>query len=89
MLAGAVGGQLATRRLPGGTVEWVAVGALGGITAAGLAVGSALLAAGLRMPRWLASFIGLLLLASSGLAGAGVVHVSVGEPYGQLLLWPL
>jgi hypothetical protein len=89
MLVGAVGGELASRRLPGGTVEWVAVGALGGITAAALAVGSALVASGTRMPRWIASFLGLLLLASSGLAGAGVVHVSVGEPFGQLLLWPL
>ena len=89
MLVGAVGGQLATRRLPGGTVEWLAVGVLGGVTAAALAVGSALVAAGLHLPRWLASFVGLLLLASTGLAGAGVVHVSVGEPYGQLLLWPL
>jgi hypothetical protein len=89
MLVGAVGGELAARRLPGGTVEWVAVGALGGITAAALAVGSALLAAGVRMPRWLASLLGLVLLASSGLAGAGVVHVSIGEPFGQLLLWPI
>jgi hypothetical protein len=46
-------------------------------------------AAGSRLPRWLASSIGVVLLASSALAGAGVVHVSIAEPYGQLLLWPL
>jgi hypothetical protein len=88
-LVGAVGGELAARRLPGATVAWVAVGVVAGVTAVALSVGAALLAAGIHLPRWVASLLGLVLLASSGLAGAGVVHVSLGEPYGQLVLWPL
>jgi hypothetical protein len=88
-MAGAVAGELAAHRLPGSTLEWVAVGALGGVTAVALSIGSALLAAGLRLPRWFASLAGLVLLGSAGLAGADVVHVSITEPYGRLLLWPL
>ena len=88
-LVGAVAGELAAHRLPGATLAWVAVGALGGVTAVGLSIGSALVAAGLHLRRWLASLIAFLLIGSAGLAGAGVVHVSITEPYGRLLLWPL
>jgi len=55
----------------------------------GLSIGAALVAAGLHLPRWFASLVALVLVGSAGLAGAGVVHVSITEPYGRLLLWPL
>ena len=65
-LVGAVAGELAAHRLPGATIGWVAVGALGGVTAVGLSIGAALVAAGLHLRRWIASLIALVLVASAG-----------------------
>jgi hypothetical protein len=88
-VAGAVAGQLAEHRLPGSTAAWVATGALGGLTAAGLGAGSAYVAGGLRLPRWITSLIGVGLVAAAVLDGTGVTSWSPTESFGRLLLWPL
>lgn len=85
-LAGAVVGQLAGRRLPGNLFPWFCAGALFGANAAGLWVGSALLAHTLRVPRWLATLIGL---AGLGWQVAAVAW-HVPGPFnldGSLALW--
>lgn len=86
---GAVAGQLAEHRLPGSTAAWVATGALGGLTAAGLGAGCAYLAGALRLRRSLASLVGIGLIALAVLHGTDVIAASPTEPFGRLLLWPL
>ncbi|CAB4737950.1 unannotated protein [freshwater metagenome] len=86
--AGAVAGQLAGRRLPGSGMSWAMSGALWGITAGALFVGSALCAHSLKLRGWMASVIGGALIAwqfatalpSSKLTGPGDLQ-------GGLALW--
>jgi hypothetical protein len=89
VVVGAVGGQLASHRLPESAVAWAATGALAGLTLVGLGVGSAYVAGGVHLPRWLASLLGFGLVAAAVLDGAGVIAGSPTEPFGRLLLWPL
>ncbi|HUS60564.1 MAG TPA: hypothetical protein VMY34_00100, partial [Acidimicrobiales bacterium] len=63
MLVGGVAGNLASNRLPGNSLSWIATGVLAGVTTVGLSVGAALVAAGLRIPRWAASLLGFALIA--------------------------
>jgi hypothetical protein len=88
-VVGGVAGQLASHRLPEAAITWVAVGALSGLTAVGLAVGTAYVTGGLRVPRWLASLLGVALVVVAVLHGAGTIGFSPTEPFGRLLLWPL
>ena len=88
-VVGAVAGQLASHRLPGETAAWVATGALAGLTAIALGTGAALVASGLRAPRWLASGLGTALVVAAALDGAAVIPGSPTEPFGRLVLWPL
>jgi hypothetical protein len=88
-VVGAIAGQLASHRLPGETAAWVATGAIVGLAAVGLALGAAQVASGLRVPRWVASGAGTLLVVLAGLEGADVLAVSPTEPFGRLALWPL
>ena len=86
--AGAVAGQLAGRRLPGSGMSWAMSGALWGITAGALFIGSALCAHSLKLRGWMASVIGGALIAwqiatalpSSKLTGPGDLQ-------GGLALW--
>jgi hypothetical protein len=65
VVAGAVVGNLAFRRLPGKPAAWVAGGIAFGLLAAGVGMGAALLASGRRLrPVW-AGLIGLLLIGWS------------------------
>lgn len=89
LLVGGVAGNLASKRLPGEGLEWVGTGALAGLTVVGLSVGAALLAATSRLPRWVASTVGVGLLALAIADGAGVVAGSPTAPFGDLVLWPL
>ncbi|MFZ4720720.1 MAG: DUF6297 family protein [Ilumatobacteraceae bacterium] len=59
-LAGGIVGQLAGRRLPGGTFQWFCSGALYGMNLAAVWVGAALFAHVVRMPRWMATLFGLI-----------------------------
>ena len=66
LVAGAIAGNLAFRRLPGAAVEWVLCGALFGALAALGAWGVAATASAHRIGRWPANGVGLLLLALAG-----------------------
>ncbi|HLJ07266.1 MAG TPA: hypothetical protein VKX24_01920 [Acidimicrobiia bacterium] len=86
---GAVVGNLAGHRLPGHFAGWVAADAGFGLVAAVLAVGMALLACGLRLPRPAAGAVGLAVLAWSA---ADVAAGTVTSPLtiaGRLGLGPL
>jgi len=89
LIVGGVAGDLASKRLPGATLAWIATGSLVGITGVGLSVGAALVAGGLRLPRWAGSLVGLLLIAGAVAHGVGLVDVSVTSVFGDLVLWPL
>jgi hypothetical protein len=87
--AGGVGGLLAARRLPGGTIAWVASGGAAGGAAVLLAFGAAATVSGLRARRWLA---GGLALAVMGWSAADLATRSLSAPaslLGALALWPL
>lgn len=89
LIAGGIGGELASRRLSGGPAAWVATGLLVGLTLVGLGAGAALLASTLRVPRWAASLVGSALLGAAVLDGVGAVPTSPTAPFGRLALWPL
>lgn len=86
---GATAGQLALRRLPGNAVEWMAVGALFGVTVVGLGFGSALVAAGLGIRSWLATVVGGALVAWSVADVFDEAPTAPGSVLGRLPLWPL
>jgi len=89
LVAGGITGYMAAKRMPGSAIAWVGTGGLAGVTLVGLSVGVALIAAGTRLPRWVASLIGLVVLAL-GLADAvGAIAVGPSAPFGDLVLWPL
>jgi hypothetical protein len=89
IITGGIAGEMASRRLPGNTVAWVATGSLAGLTLVGLAVGVAMIAAGTRLPRWLASLVGLALLVLSVADAVGAIGASPSAPFGDLVLWPM
>jgi hypothetical protein len=89
IIVGAIAGLLAEKRLPGNTAAWLATGALVGLTAAGLLLGAALLASGLRIPRGVASLVGLALLATAVLDGTDQLASSPTAPFGHMALWVL
>ena len=86
VMAGAVVGQLAGRRLPGSLVSWAAGGALYGANLAAVWMASALLAHTLRAPRWLATSLGLAGVVWQ--VAAVVWHIDGGfDLDGSLGLW--
>lgn len=91
-IVGAIAGQLAVRRLGGAPAAWVASGAAFGATTVALALGLGLLVAGLRLRRWVASLIALVLV---GWSAADVaqrpewVPSAPLDPLGRLALSPL
>lgn len=89
LVVGGIAGNLASERLPGEGLEWIGTGALAGLTAVGLSVGAALVAATSRLPRWAASSVGIGLVALAVADGADVVPGSPTAPFGDLVLWPL
>lgn len=89
LVAGGIAGDLASKRMPGGTTAWVATGALAGLTLVALSVGAALVAAGTRLPRWVASILGLVLIGLAIADGVEAIATSPTDPFGRLALWPL
>ncbi|MET0728809.1 MAG: hypothetical protein ABWZ76_10985 [Acidimicrobiales bacterium] len=89
LVVGGIAGYLATQRLPGTEPAWIATGALAGVTLVGLSVGAALLVAATRLPRPVASLLGLLLIAAAVADGTDVLPTSPTAPFGDLVLWPL
>ncbi len=86
---GAATGQLVVRRLPGNPFEWIAFGALFGVTLVGLGYGSALLASGLNMKHWMASLVGGLVVAWSVGDLLGKLPLSPATVVGHIAVWPL
>ena len=88
-VAGAVVGNLAFRRLPGKPGVWVGCGVLFGALAAAAGMGSALLASGRRLPRLLASVLGVALIGWS--LADWLLHVtsSPATMLGHLALAPI
>ncbi len=89
LLVGGIAGDLASKRLPGSAPAWIATGALVGLTAITLSVGSALVAAGIRLPRWVASLLGFSLIAVAVADGTDLLAASPTSVLGDLALWPL
>lgn len=86
---GAVAGILAAHRLPEEDIAWAACGALFGMTTIVLGYGVALCASGLRLPSWLASLLGLGVVAWAVADGANVFEASPAAAVGRIALWPL
>lgn len=89
LIVGGVAGNLAAKRLPGERLEWIATGAVAGLTLVALAMGAALATSGARLPRWLASAAGVALVTVAIAHGVGAVAVSPTSAFGDLVLWPL
>ena len=85
-VSGAIVGQLAGRRLPGSLIAWAAGGAFYGATVAAIWVGVALLAHTLRVPRWVATVLGLAAVAWQSAAIAWHVPAPL-TTVGSLGLW--
>lgn len=86
VVAGAIVGQLAGRRLPGSAVAWAFSGAAYGANLAAVWVAAALLAHTLRCPRWLATTLGLAGVAWQ----AAAVGAHIPGPFhldGRLGFW--
>ncbi|MBK9179812.1 MAG: hypothetical protein IPM45_09645 [Acidimicrobiales bacterium] len=85
---GAIGGQLAARRLPGSPLAWVAVGGAFGLVLALAALGAALVCSGWHVPRWVTTLVG------AGLVGWAVADLTGHAPtaptslLGELALAP-
>jgi hypothetical protein len=88
-VAGAIGGQLAARRLPESAVIWILSGAAFGAATVALAYGAALVVCGRRPPRWIVSLVGLALVAWSVADAAGTFVASPTALLGRLAVWPL
>lgn len=89
LVVGGIAGDLAARRMTGSAAEWIGAGALAGVTLVGLCVGAALVAAGTRLSRWIASAIGLVLVGWAIADGIGAIGLSPTASFGDLVLWPL
>ena len=88
-LTGGVAGQFAHHRIEGSTAAWVATGALAGATLVALFAGTAFLASGIRLRPWIATVVGVLLVGWSLANANDSIAWGPGEPFGELVLWPL
>ena len=88
VVSGAIGGELASKRLPESGAAWVVCGALFAATTVGLAYGVALVTSALRIRRWVASLAGLVLVAWAVLDGYNTVNFSPATAIGRIALWP-
>lgn len=89
VVVGAIGGQLAERRLGDEPLVWVACGALFAVVTLGLGQGAALLAGGRRLPILAANLLGLSVLAWALADVFDLVHYSPTGLVGTIPLWPL
>ncbi len=89
VVVGAIGGQLAVRRLGDEPLLWIACGALFAVVTLGLAQGAALVAGGRRLPRLAANLLGLGVLAWALADVFDYVHYSPTGLVGTIPLWPL
>ncbi|MHB1536810.1 MAG: hypothetical protein ACYC1D_19815, partial [Acidimicrobiales bacterium] len=87
--AGAIGGLLASRRLPGGAPAWIASGAAVGVFSVLGALGLALVASGWRIGRWAGGVAALAVAAWSAADLRAATVTSPATLLGELALWPL
>jgi hypothetical protein len=91
-IVGMLAGYLAARRLPGTAPQWVFWSGVWGAVAGLLYVGSALIAHGLRVPRWLATTLAVtivswqLLSALPESTGIALDITGVADTFGDLAL---
>lgn len=89
VVVGAIGGQLAVRRLGDDPLLWIACGALFAVVTLGLGQGAALLAGGRRLPILAANLLGLAVLTWAVADVVDLVHYSPTGLVGTIPLWPL
>ena len=89
IVVGGIAGQLASHRLPGNVLAYVASGAVFGLVTVGLAYGAALLAGGRRLPILFANLLGGGLLLWAIADAADWIHFSPTGLVGTIPLWPL
>jgi hypothetical protein len=89
LVIGAVAGQFAARRLPGGTVAWVAAAAAFALATCGLAIAVAWLAGGSRCPPSVATAMGVALVGWSVWDLALDAPTAPGTVVGRLAFLPL
>lgn len=89
VVAGAIAGDLAAQRLPGSIAAWLASGALFTVTCVALGYGAALVANGIRLPRWAGTGLGVVLLTVAVLDATDIVPVSPTSAVGRIALWPI
>jgi hypothetical protein len=86
LLAGVIGGQLASRRLPGSGAAWAASAGVALAAMGALFVAVAVIVHVLHLPRWLATALALLVLVAQGFAIAGRIP-GPGDSIGSFALW--
>ncbi len=89
VVVGAIGGQLAVRRLGDQPVLWILSGVAFALVTLGLAYGAALIAGGRRLSIVVANVVGCGLLAWAVADVADVAHYSPTGLVGTIPLWPL
>lgn len=89
-LAGAITGLMAARRLPHSALEWILAGAVTGALIGSLFITTALLAHGLRLPRWFCTGVGgALVLWQVSVAIEAKATPGPFDSFGSLALWPM
>ena len=86
---GLAAGFLAAHRLSGSTAAWVASAAAYALATAVLAFGAALLASSWRLPSWVGTGLGVVLVAASAGDVIGAVPTSPTVPWGRIGMWPV
>ncbi len=89
VVAGAIAGQLAVRRLDGNPIVWVLCASLFCVLLVWLSIGCAMLASGRRLRSWIGTSVGLALVAWSVADLAGRAPTAPLSFLGRLALWPL
>ncbi|NLV57080.1 MAG: hypothetical protein GXY13_15885 [Acidimicrobiales bacterium] len=95
VLTGAVIGRFAANRFPQPAAEWVLAGAAALATVVAAGYGAALVAGGVRLPRWAATGIGAVLVGWGALdafrvdVGGSPIPASPGRAVGWLALAPI
>ncbi|HET9543497.1 MAG TPA: hypothetical protein VFP02_10465, partial [Acidimicrobiales bacterium] len=93
VVVGAIGGQLAVRRLGDEPVLWILSGAAFALTTLGLAYGAALIAGGRRLSIRVANIVGVALLAWAVADAVDAQHIDIHYSptglVGTIPFWPL
>jgi hypothetical protein len=87
-VSGSIAGVLASKRLPESAAAWVACLALFGAATVALSYGAALCASAVRLPRWIASLVGFVLVLWAIFDGMNSVDYSPMTAVGRIGLWP-